>query len=58
MSGEFHFFCEKCGRQEIVYGFPKCPKCGLSGLLCDTCMPKHNCKAAREEKEFYDRHPD
>ncbi|KKS38204.1 MAG: hypothetical protein A3G49_04805 [Candidatus Sungbacteria bacterium RIFCSPLOWO2_12_FULL_41_11] len=49
MSGEFQVVCDGCEKHLVVCAFPKCPKCGLSASLCEKCMPKHNCKAARKE---------
>ncbi len=51
MSGEFQINCVECQAKPVVYAFPKCPKCSLNASLCEKCMPKHNCKVAREDAE-------
>jgi hypothetical protein len=56
MASEFYFFCDgkKCGTKVVVTAVPACPKCSLSAMLCDGCIDQHDCRAAREEKEYPD----
>lgn len=60
MTGEFNLICQgkKCNRSEVVVAIPRCSKCNLSAMLCENCIGEHDCKAAKEEKEWWDRHPD
>jgi hypothetical protein len=58
MPGEFYFICDVCEDRQTVAAFPRCPKCGLPAMLCEKDMTAHDCAVAKEEKEFYDRHPD
>jgi hypothetical protein len=58
MSGEFNVTCLSCGVTLVVCAPPTCPQCHLDAMLCDDCMPEHDCKDAKEEAKRWERFSD
>ena len=49
MPGEFTMQCQGCKRDIVVVRPPRCPQCALDAMLCEACMPTHNCDEAKAD---------